>query len=143
MFLTGNITILDDMNVYNRIGFTGQEYIRIHQWNTGNEEDPPVDEHIDQIFRIFNVKMQVNTPKMGKLQLYTLNFDPLLYSARTQRISQAYRGKTGDILNKICKDKLLFTEREKDLTIVKEGTELGNFFSVFEHSGTEVIGCNT
>ena len=30
MFLTGNITILDDMNVYNRIRFTGQEYIRIH-----------------------------------------------------------------------------------------------------------------
>ena len=143
MFLTGNITILDDMNVYNRIGFTGQEYIRIHiSGIQGNEEDPPVDEHIDQIFRIFNVKMQVNTPKNAKLQLYTLEFcSPLLYSARTQRISQAYRGKTGDILNKICKDKLLFTERKKDLTgRVKEGTELGNFFSVFEHSGTEVIG---
>ena len=153
MFLTGNITILDDMNVYNRIGFTGQEYIRIHiSGIQGNEEDPPVDEHIDQIFRIFNVKMQVNTPKNAKLQLYTLEFcSPLLYLARTQRISQAYRGKTGDILNKICKDKLNFQEKPRKKTgqgstqkqskgLVKGGRALGNFFSVFDADVGEVNG---
>ena len=30
MFLTGSITIADNINVFNRLNITGQEYIRIH-----------------------------------------------------------------------------------------------------------------
>ena len=143
MFLTGSITFLDDMNIFNRIGFTGQEYIRIHVSGIeGNEETPPVDEHIDQVFRIFNVTTQIREQANPKLNLFSVEFcSPLLYLARTQRISQAYRGKSGDILNKICQDKLGFKEQKKDLKgHVKGGTELGNFFETFKTGVGEVSG---
>ena len=56
MFLTGSITLADSANFFNRIGFTGQEYIRIHIGGIqGNEEIVPADQQIDQVFRIFNV----------------------------------------------------------------------------------------
>ena len=144
MFLTGHITILDGMNLFNRIGFTGQEYIRIHVAGIqGDEETVPYDQHIDQVFRIFNVTQVVKDIENPKLSAYKLEFcSPLLYLARTQRISQCYRGHTSDIINKICVDKLNFKEEKvKDKGLKKEvkprvkgGKELGNFFSVFDAS---------
>ena len=144
MFLTGSITILDGTNLFNRIGFTGQEYIRIHVAGIqGNEETVPYSEHIDQVFRIFNITQIVKDIENPKLSAYKLEFcSPLLYIARTQRISQCYRGKTSDIIHKICLDKLKFEEEKlKDRGLKKEvkprksgGKELGNFFSVFDAS---------
>ena len=101
MFLTGNIVLLDDINLFNRIGFTGQEYIRIHIGGIqGNEEIVPEDQRINQVFRIFNVKNHHRDIENPKQQIYSLEFcSPLLYLSRTQRISQCYRGKTGSILN--------------------------------------------
>tara|TARA_B100000965_G_scaffold398495_1_gene416704 strand:+ start:452 stop:2008 length:1557 start_codon:yes stop_codon:yes gene_type:complete len=139
MFLTGSITILDGTNLFNRIGFTGQEYIRIHICGIqGDEEKVPYSQHIDQVFRIFNVSQIVRPIENPKLSAYKLEFcSPLLYEARTQRISQCYRGKTGDILNKICVDKLKFKKARIDATnyakpLKSGGKELGNFFTVFE-----------
>ena len=55
MFLTGHIVLLDNINLFNRIGFTGQEYIRIHIGGIqGGEEIVPEDQQINQVFRIFN-----------------------------------------------------------------------------------------
>ena len=49
-----------------------------------------------------------------------------------------YRGKTGDILNKICQDKLLFKKNKKNAKVhTPGGKELGNFFSVFQSEGDE------
>ena len=140
MFLTGSITLADSANFFNRIGFTGQEYIRIHIGGIqGNEEIVPADQQIDQVFRIFNVGIHSRDIENPTNQLYTLEFcSPLLYLARTQRISQMYRGKTGDILNKICQDKLLFKPNKKQLKVhTAGGKELGNFFSVFQSEGDE------
>ena len=140
MFLTGSITLADSANFFNRIGFTGQEYIRIHIGGIqGNEEIVPADQQIDQVFRIFNVGIHSRDIENPTNQLYTLEFcSPLLYLARTQRISQMYRGKTGDILNKICQDKLLFKKNKKNAKVhTPGGKELGNFFSVFQSEGDE------
>ncbi|OUX37425.1 MAG: hypothetical protein CBE21_09530 [Proteobacteria bacterium TMED261] len=144
MFITGHITILDGTNLFNRIGFTGQEYIRIHVAGIqGDEETVPYSEHIDQVFRIFNVTQIVKDMENPKLSVYKLEFcSPLLYIARTQRISQCYRGHTSDIIHKICVDKLKFkSDKLKDKGLkkglkprVKGGKELGNFFSVFDAS---------
>ena len=100
MFLTGSITLADSANFFNRIGFTGQEYIRIHIGGIqGNEEIVPEDQQINQVFRIFNVKTHLRDIENPKSQVYSLEFcSPLLYLARTQRISQCYRGKTGTCL---------------------------------------------
>ena len=140
MFLTGSITLADSANFFNRIGFTGQEYIRIHIGGIqGNEEIVPADQQIDQVFRIFNVGIHSRDIENPTNQLYTLEFcSPLLYLARTQRISQMYRGKTGDILNKICRDKLLFKGNKSNAKVhTPGGKELGNFFSVFQSEGDE------
>ena len=103
MFLTGSITLADSANFFNRIGFTGQEYIRIHIGGIqGNEEIVPANQQIDQVFRIFNISVHYRDIDNPTNTMYTLEFcSPLEYLARTQRISQMYRGKTGDILNKI------------------------------------------
>ena len=140
MFLTGSITLADSANFFNRIGFTGQEYIRIHIGGIqGNEEIVPADQQIDQVFRIFNVSLHARDIENPTNQMYTLEFcSPLEYLARTQRISQMYRGKTGDILNKICQDKLLFKKNKKNAKVHTPGwKELCNFFSVFQSEGDE------
>ena len=47
MFLTGHIVLLDNINLFNRIGFTGQEYIRIHIGGIqGGEEIVPANKLI-------------------------------------------------------------------------------------------------
>ena len=140
MFLTGSITLADSANFFNRIGFTGQEYIRIHIGGIqGNEEIVPDDQQIDQVFRIFNVSIHARDIENPTNQIYTLEFcSPLEYLARTQRISQMYRGKTGDILNKICQDKLLFKPNKNNAKVhTPGGKELGNYFSVFQSEGDE------
>ena len=116
MFLTGSMTIIDNINIFNRINITGQEYVRLHFSGVqGNEEEVPDDEQINQVFRIFNVSNYgSDTSENLSNVIYKLDFcSPLLYLARTKRISQAYRGKTGDILHKICFDKLNFQEKPK------------------------------
>lgn len=150
MFITGSMTFTDSMNIFNKIGFTGQEYIRIHIGGIqGYESIVPHEQRIDQVFRIFNVSNHVRSIENPVLQIYRVEFcSPLLYLARTQRISQAFRGKTGDILNKICFDKLNFQEKPIKKTgqakrtepRVKGGQALGNFFSVFESGVGDVNG---
>ena len=92
MFLTGHIVLLDNINLFNRIGFTGQEYIRIHIGGIqGGEEIVPEDQQINQVFRIFNIKSHIREIENPKNQVYSLEFcSPLLYLSRTQRISQCY-----------------------------------------------------
>jgi|TARA_B000000565_G_scaffold111330_1_gene83606 hypothetical protein len=151
MFLTGNIVIADNINVFNRLNITGQEYLRLHfSGIQGNEEEVPDDEQINQVFRIFNVSTYVRdtSTDLSKV-LYSLDFcSPLLYEARTKRISRVYRGKSGDILNKICKEELNFVETEGgrggaagDLKPrVKGGQEVGNYFSIFNADKGDVSG---
>ena len=151
MFLTGSMTIIDNINIFNRINITGQEYVRLHFSGVqGNEEEVPEDEQINQVFRIFNVSNYGrDTSENLSNVIYKLDFcSPLLYEARTKRISRVYRGKSGDILNKICKEELNFVEPEggrggasNDLKPrVKGGQELGNFFSVFDSNVGDVSG---
>jgi hypothetical protein len=122
MFLTGSITIADNINVFNRLNITGQEYIRIHFSGVqGNEEEVPEDEQINQVFRVFNVSTYLrDTSEDLSRTLYQLDFcSPLLYEARTKRLSRVFRGKSGDILNKICKEELNFVETESDGKFLK------------------------
>ena len=115
----------------------------------GFETIVPHEQRIDQVFRIFNVSNHIRSVENPALQIYRVEFcTPLLYLARTQRISQAYRGKTGDILNKICFDKLNFQEKPKKKTgqskkskpRVKGGQALGNYFSTFSAGVGETNG---
>ena len=117
MFLTGSMTIIDNINIFNRINITGQEYVRLHFSGVqGDEEEVPEDEQINQVFRIFNVSNYGrDTSENLSNVVYKLDFVLLYYIARTKRISRVYRGKSGDILNKICKEELNFIESEDGL----------------------------
>ena len=53
IFLQGSITLADNVNIFNRIMFTGQEYIRIHFCGmVGNDEEEEELDHINQVFRV-------------------------------------------------------------------------------------------
>ena len=93
MFLTGNIVLIDNQNIFNRIGFTGQEYIRIHfSGIQGLEEEVPDDEQINQVFRVYNVSHYHRDTEINLNNVvFSLDFcSPLLYEARTKRVSRIY-----------------------------------------------------
>ena len=144
MFLTGNIVLIDNQNIFNRIGFTGQEYIRIHfSGIQGLEEEVPEDEQINQVFRVYNVSHYHRDTEINLNNVvFSLDFcSPLLYEARTKRISRIYRGQHGKIINDICRDELNFIELENTLKpSVKGGKELGNFFSLRDPNVGDVAG---
>ncbi len=104
-FITGSITIGDGANFFNRMGFTGQEYIRIHLAGIeGPEEQVPYEEQIDLVFRIYKVTEMM---KDGNSTRYTLHFvSPEALQANRKRISRAYNGTVSDICAKIMKEEL-------------------------------------
>ena len=52
----GYVTVIDGSNVFNRIGFTGQEYIRIHfSGIEGIDTEVPFEEQVDITCRIHKV----------------------------------------------------------------------------------------
>ena len=55
-YIGGYVTILDGQNLFNRIGFSGQEYIRIHfSGIEGIDSEVPFEEQVDITCRIFKV----------------------------------------------------------------------------------------
>lgn len=104
-FVTGFIKITDGANFFNRIGFTGQEYIRIHLAGVEKGDDKvPYDEHIDLVFRIYKV---TDMTKEGNTTGYRLHFvTPEALKAHRHRISRAYNGTISDICAKIMKEEL-------------------------------------
>ena len=146
IFLKGSITIGENNNVFNRINFTGQEYIRLNFSGYETTDDDSEGKHINQVFRIFNVQNYVRDTQQDLSKvLYSLQFcSPLLYEAQTKRISRHFTGKSGQIIEKICTEYLNFDENNNDENSlkprVKGGKELGNYFSVFEGDAGEVHG---
>ena len=75
MFLTGSMTFGDTTNTFNKIGFTGQEYIRIHIGGIqGMETIVPHEQRIDQVFRIFNVMNQFRGIENPQNNIYKVEF---------------------------------------------------------------------
>tara|TARA_B100001175_G_scaffold82131_1_gene68780 strand:- start:399 stop:1967 length:1569 start_codon:yes stop_codon:yes gene_type:complete len=148
IFLQGSITLADNVNIFNRIMFTGQEYIRIHFCGmVGNDEEEEELDHINQVFRVYELAsyLRDNQGDLNKT-VYGLRFcSPLMYEAQTKRISQHFSGTNGQIINQIFKDHLFFpseteqkqlnnTDENSLKPLVKGGKELGTYFSVM--SGT-------
>jgi len=144
IFLEGSMTMVDNIDLFNRINFTSQEYVRLHfagVHGDGSEQD----EHINQVFRIYNLKTYMRETELDlSKQMYSFQFcSPLLYEAKTKRISQHFSGTSGQIIEKIFKDNLFFPEEPIDLMaegsdesaskpLVKGGKELGLSFSIMK-----------
>ena len=113
MFLKGSITLVENNNVYNRINFTGQEFIRLHfagmQGMSQEQEDEMA---INHIFRVTAVNTYVRDTQLDVSKIvYGLKFCSIqMYEANIQRISKHYVGKNGEIIDKICTEYLNFKE---------------------------------
>ena len=137
MFLKGSITLVENNNVFNRINFTGQEFIRLHfagmQGMSQEQEDEMA---INHIFRVTAVNSYVRDTQLDVSKIvYGLKFCSIqMYEANIQRISKHYVGKNGEIIDKICTEYLNFKEDKESENsskpLVKGGKEVGNFLSV-------------
>jgi len=113
-FLTGTIQIADGVNLFEQMGFSGQEFIRISFSGTKLEdEQEDYDHYIDQIFRIYKISDVI---VRGSVQTYTLHFCSQEWlESKRKRVSRAYQGSLSDILVKVCEEYLkLDYEAEKN-----------------------------
>ena len=98
-YLTGDMIIVDGVNILKSFRFTGQEYIRLSIAH-GSEEDVEPGPVIDLTFRVYKM---VNVIKANEFtQTYKLLFcDPTMFIGSTTRISKVYRGSYSDMLFKL------------------------------------------
>ena len=103
----GYVTVIDGSNVFNRIGFTGQEYIRIHfSGIEGIDTEVPFEEQVDITCRIHKVSAMKKTTD-GNTRQYKLYFiSPQSIASKRKRLSKAYSGSLSDISAKILKNEL-------------------------------------
>ena len=147
MFITGSATFVENNNVFNRINFTGQEYIRLHfSGIKGMGEERDEEEQVNQIYRIYSIPAYARDTQtdLSKV-LYSVQFcSPLLYEARTKRLSQHFTGTNGQIIDKICTEHLNFEENNNSQNtsepLVKGGKELGNVFNTLADNVGSVKG---
>ena len=132
-YIGAMITVVDGINLFNRIGFTGQEYIRIHFSGVeGITGEVPFEESIDVTLRVFKVS-KVQQDSTGTTQTYNLFcISPQKFPARRNRLSKAYSGSLSDITAKIL-------ENELNISQEPEKVADGRFMSVREQSEPDNI----
>lgn len=115
-YLTGNLIMVDDNDLYRIINLQGTERVKIRYKakslpgaNT-NSTDP-----IEKIFIVVNVASQVKTNDYSSVLLLNLIEDIGFYDQNLS-ISKAYTGTGEKIIEKIIKDKL---NREVDMELMK------------------------
>jgi hypothetical protein len=95
-FLTGDMIVVDGVNILKHFRFTGQEFIRLSLAH-GAEDDMNPGKVIDMTFRVYKMTNVLRANEIT--QTYKLNFcDPAMFIANTTRISKVYRGSYSDML---------------------------------------------
>ena len=132
-YIGGYVTILDGQNLFNRIGFSGQEYIRIHfSGIEGVDSEVPFEEQVDITCRIFKVD-GIQKDNTGTTQQYRIFFiSPQSLAGKRKRLSKAYSGSLSDITAKILKNELSIQDND-------EKVPSGLFMSVREQSEPQNI----
>lgn len=110
-FLTGDITLVDGLNLIKNYRFTGQEHIRLHFTcdpdDSGNVYASNIDSihdsvgtGINALFRVYKLE-NVERPK-AVMQTYEMKLcDPYMFNANTTRLSKVYRGSYSEMLKKV------------------------------------------
>lgn len=117
-FVTGDIAVMDGLNVLKNFRFTGQETIRISiKQQEGLGQSASSKNSIDKVFRVYKVS-NLERIKEGT-QTYLIKMcDPRMFRARRQRLSQTLRGSYTDMLVG------LFTDANFGLNIPKQDIDL-------------------
>lgn len=103
-FVTGDVSILDGLNLLKNFKFTGQESLTVRmKQKEGVDQTSDSPNSIEKTFRVYKV-INIQRPTEST-QTYQLKIcDPRMFTARTTRISQALRGSYTNILYKILQD---------------------------------------
>lgn len=98
-FVTGDITLVDSLNLIKNYRFTGQEHIKIHISTADDEENGG----IEKLFRVYKLN-NVQRPK-ALTQTYEMKLcDPLMFVANTTRLSKVYRGSYTEMMMNVFFD---------------------------------------
>jgi len=117
-FVTGDIAVMDGLNVLKNFRFTGQETVRISfKQQEGSGQSASAKNAIDKVFRVYKVS---NLERIkDSTQSYLIKMcDPRMFRARRQRLSQTLRGSYTDMLVG------LFTDAIFGLNIPKQDIDL-------------------
>jgi len=103
-FVTGEIAVVDGLNILKNFRFTGQESIRISfSQQEGLGEKATTADSIDKTFRVYSVT-DLQRIK-SSTQTYIIKIcDPRMFRARRHRISQTLRGSYTNMLVGIVTD---------------------------------------
>jgi len=113
-FVTGEVSLVDGLNLPKNFRLTGQEYLRVSlKQKEGMGEDADRDFSIDKTFRIYKLD---NITRVDELtQAYVMRIcDPRMFYARRKRISQTLRGRYDQILQNALVDVGKFNVDEFD-----------------------------
>lgn len=109
-FLTAKAVIVDGVGMMNNILLSGNEQVRF-TYKTTNPSGEVYMRSID-----FFVTAIDKLEKQGSNSIYSISLGSMHYVANSHtRISQAYDGKSSDIVKQIFEDKLRLTEDDYDI----------------------------
>lgn len=113
-FITGEVSVVDGLNLPKNFRLTGQEFMRISlKQKEGHDEESEECHSIDKTFRVY--KMDNINRVDETTQSYVLRLcDPRLFFSKRKRISQTLRGRYDQILQNALIDVGKFRADEFD-----------------------------
>ena len=113
-FVTGDVSILDGINLLKNFRMTGQEFIRIAiRQKEGTDEKSADEFSIDKTFRIYKVDNVQRPDELTQTYMFRI-CDPKMFTVRRKRLSQALRGRYDQILQNVLIDFCKFNREDFD-----------------------------
>lgn len=118
-FVSGQIQIMDSLNLLRSFRMTGQEYITIEIAQFEGDEEVSKDSKIIKNFRVFKAVKEQRVDLASTS--YVLHVcDPKLMTGLKKRVSKVYRGSMTSILANVMVDELGAKRDELDLFVDSE-----------------------
>lgn len=113
-FCTGEMGLLDGLNLLRHYKFTGQEFLRISiKQKEGVDSEAPKEFSIDKTFRIYKVDFIERPQEL--IQTYKLRLcEPRMFFTRRKRLSRTLRGSYDQMMQRILIDEAHFKPEEFD-----------------------------
>lgn len=112
-YVTGNIAILDDKSLFEKIQLQGTELLRLTLAGLGNENNPNMNQ---REFYITGIEKKVKSNDAGKASVFVLNIiDKHMYLDAASQVSKSFSGRLDDEIIRICKT---YLNKEVDLSYI-------------------------
>lgn len=129
-FLLGELVLMDSVNFLENYKLFGQETLRVKfSQSAGQNEEPHIDDSIDQVFRIYKVE-QAQRIDATRLAYKILFCSQELLTSKRLRVSQAFRGSMTNMAAQCAEDYL-------GINNSGAGGKLEKYFEVREKSQGE------